>query len=238
MTGQPARFDPEGFYVAMDTSSPVGYVAVSKGGKVLARETLHHRGKHAGHLVPAIHQTLQECGGSVAGLSGVVVGEGPGSFTGVRVAAATAKGLSRARGVPLWAVSSLAAVAIASRTADSPAVRYVIFDARAERVYAACYGIGRAGVECLVPPHPSDLRTVLGEDIPVGAEFVGDGAEKHRAAIEGAGYPVTTVEGGVRVGDGLIEFLRLHPEARPVEHLDTWEPRYLKASSAERAWNP
>jgi tRNA threonylcarbamoyladenosine biosynthesis protein TsaB len=66
----------------------------------------------------------------------VIVGAGPGSFTGVRVAAATARGLAHGLGVPLYAYSSLAAVAMETGLDGNVCA---LFDARRGEVYAACY---------------------------------------------------------------------------------------------------
>ncbi len=184
-------------------------------------------------LVPAVDAALTEASVDIEEVGGVLVGEGPGSFTGVRIAAATAKGLARARGVPLWAVSSLAAGALAD---DGHGVRYVLFDARADRVYAACYAVGTDGLETLVEPYATDLRTLLASDVPVGAAFAGDGAQRHRPAIEAAGFAVLEEPVGEPSGDALVRYLAMHRDAPPVAALETWEPRYVKASSAERAW--
>jgi tRNA threonylcarbamoyl adenosine modification protein YeaZ len=222
----------------MDTSGPVGHVAVARGRDVLARVRLERRGQHASRLVPAVHEVLEEGGVDVDEICGVVVGEGPGSFTGVRVAAATAKGLARARDIPLWGVSSLAAGALGDLGGTDARIRYVLFDARGTRVYAACYGLGEAGLETLLPPHASDLAAVAGGGVPQGAVFVGDGALRHRGILEGAGHPVAGPPLGEPTADGLLHFLTLHPDTPPVERLQTWEPRYVKASSAEREWTP
>jgi len=221
----PVLFDPAGFYVAFDASGQVGSVAVSCGGDVLARVTLEERGRHAGGLVPAIGEALEQAGVDAEEVSGVVVGEGPGSFTGVRVAAATAKGLVAGWNVPLWAVSSLAAGALG---AAGSGVRYVLFDARGDRVYGACYGVGAAGVETLAPPHGGTLSEVLAGDVPTGAVFVGDGAVRHRTVIEGAGFQVEGEPAGVPSGDALLRFLSLHREAPPVPDAGSWEPRYVR----------
>jgi tRNA threonylcarbamoyladenosine biosynthesis protein TsaB len=231
-----ARFSAEGFYLALDTSGPVGHVAVSKGVDVLARARLERQGEHASHLLPAVSHTLDEAGVDVDELTGIAVGDGPGSFTGVRVAAATAKGLAAALRLPLWAISSLAAAALSEEALRHPAVRYVLFDARADRVYAACYGVGGAGVETLVAAHAGTLREVLAGEVPPGAVFVGSGAERHRRAIEGAGFPVRGAPLGEPTGDALVRYLELHPDTRPVTSLPAWEPSYLKASNAEREW--
>lgn len=231
-----ASFSVDGHYLALDTSGALGYVAVSRGADVMARTHLDRRGQHASRLVPAVASTLKEAGLDVRQLDGIIVGDGPGSFTGVRVAAATAKGLAAALKVPLWAVSSLAAASLSDDGSVGAAVRYVLFDARSDRVYAACYGVGGIGVETLVPPHASTVREVLAGGVPAGAVFVGDGAERHRQAIESAGFPVRVPPHGEPTADALIRFMALHPDAPAVTSLDTWEPRYLRASNAEREW--
>lgn len=220
--------------LAFDTSGPIGSVAVAYEGDVLARGVLRVQTGHASGLVPMIDEVLREAGVDRDELSGLVVGEGPGSFTGVRVAAATAKGLSRALTLPVWPVSSLAAAALA---VDEGAVRYALFDARAERVYGACYGVGGAQIQTLVPPHAGELREVLDGDVPPGAVFVGDASERHRAVIEGAGFPVVDSGSDVSLADGLIRFWAARPDGfGPVDDPGAWEPEYVRASSAERLW--
>ncbi len=229
-------FEPEGLYLALETSGPAGSVAVSRGGRPLARRTVEQRGGHASLLVPSISDVMGEAGVEPRHLGGVVVGEGPGSFTGVRVAGATAKGIAHALGIPLWAVSSLAAAALAGEEWAPPVVRYVLFDARGDRVYGACYGVGARGLETLIAPHAGRVRDVLGGDVPAGAVFVGEGADRHRGAIRGAGFLVEGAPAGRPRAEDLVRCLALDPAAEPVASPGSWEPRYLRASSAERAW--
>ena len=94
-------------YLALDTSTPLGSVCVGVGSRVVARDVIHGQGSHSSDLIPTVGRVLQEAGADLSELAGLVVGAGPGSFTGVRVAAATAKGLAHALDIPLWAVSSL-----------------------------------------------------------------------------------------------------------------------------------
>ena len=222
----------EGPYLAFDTSGLVGSVAVGTGPRVLAHRPLEERREHAARLVPTIDRALEECGLDRTELGGIVVGEGPGSFTGVRVAAATAKGLARALELPLWAFSSLAAAALAE---DVGPIRYALFDARSDRVYGACYGVGSSTVQELVHPHGGTLRETLSGEVPAGAVFVGDGAHRHRTAIEGAGFEVGP--GSTRsLAEGLLHLLALRPGVAPVLELAAWEPRYVRGASAERGW--
>lgn len=104
---------PGGPVVAIETSGWLGSVAVAVGGSVVARRFLTERAGHASGLMPAVREVLGEGGTGLAQVAGVVVGAGPGSFTGVRIAGAAAKGLAAGLGVPLYAVSSLQAASFA-----------------------------------------------------------------------------------------------------------------------------
>jgi tRNA threonylcarbamoyladenosine biosynthesis protein TsaB len=224
----------DGFYLAFDSSGLIGSVALAHGPDVLARTVLRERAEHASRLVPAIAEVMEEAGVDRSELTGLVVGEGPGSFTGIRVAAATAKGLAAALHLPIWAVSSLAATALAY---DGHAVRYVLFDARSDRVYGGCYAVGAAGVETLVLPHGGTLRDVLAGEVPAGAVFCGEAAVGHGAAIEGAGFNVLSPEPDVPVADGLLRFLAGNPEASPIDVDSGWEPRYVRPWKPDAAWS-
>src|SRR5690606_28204288 len=106
-----ARMKP---YLAIDTSTALGSVAVGRRNELLAEVVVGVSAKHSESLLPAIDFALRSSGLEPAGLGAVVVAGGPGSFTGVRVAAATAKGLVRALGIPLFAYSGLLALAAAA----------------------------------------------------------------------------------------------------------------------------
>jgi tRNA threonylcarbamoyl adenosine modification protein YeaZ len=224
-----------GLVLALDTSGPTGHVAVSDGPEILARRRLEEQGRHAAGLVPAIGEALREVGGAPTELVGIVAGEGPGSFTGVRVAAATAKGLARALDIPLYAVSSLAAGAVNAPDDHPQGIFFVLFDARGDRVFAACFEVGPHQQNALIPPHAGNLRSVLDSEVSQGAIFLGSGAHRHRDAIEASGHTVLPSPWGEPTADALLRSLALQ-RAPPVASLDTWEPRYLKPSSAERAW--
>ena len=219
----------DGVLLAFDTSSAVGSVAVGREGVVLAHVELEEQRKHASALVPAIRAVLLEAGIDKSELDGVVVGEGPGSFTGVRVAAATAKGMVHALGLPLWPVSSLAATAL---SVGGHGIRYVLFDARKQRVYGACYGVGKMGIETLVFPHAGTLREVLASEIPTGAIFFGEGSYHHRLVIEGAGFEVQPFPVTYPGANGLLRYIKLYPKTPSVAAMRGWEPRYI------RNWQP
>ena len=237
-----------GLYLAFDTSTSIGSVALGTGTEVLTRSLLRKKNSHSSDLIPKIHDTLEEGGVSLKELSGIIVGLGPGSFTGVRVAAATAKGLARALNVPLWAISSLEAGAAAVDKAFFPFPngirkdlstdelswpRYVLFDARGDRVYAACYLPTERGLKELISPHATTIRDILSSSVPFSI-FGGDGADLHADQIRGAGFPVFPSPLGIPTADGLFTVFRNRPELVPVTDLSRWEPEYLRLSSAER----
>src|SRR3954466_15686967 len=145
MAGMAMPLDPRLPYLGLETSGALGTAAVAVGGAVRSELELPTSGKHASELIPAVDAVLREAGIGRTELAGIVVGRGPGSFTGVRISGATGKGIAHALGVPLWAISSLEAAAFAD-PAGHP-VRCVLFDARADRVYAACYRVDARGVE-------------------------------------------------------------------------------------------
>jgi tRNA A37 threonylcarbamoyladenosine modification protein TsaB len=131
-------------------------------------------------------------------------------------------------------VSILAATAL---SVEGSGIRYVLFDARGDRVYGACYGVGSIGVETLIPPHGGDLRSVLDGEVPAGAVFLGEGADRHRYAIEGAGFSVVTEPVTHPSADGLFRYLALHPDASPVAGIALWEPCYIREWKPDKAWS-
>ena len=248
----------EGMYLALDTSTPVGSVCVGVGSHVVARRVIHGQGSHSSDLIPTIDRVLQEAEADLSELAGLVVGAGPGSFTGVRVAAATAKGLAHALDIPLWAVSSLEAGAaavdidevelfggkgeasqlnvghtVALSEEERAWPRYVLFDARSDRVYGACYRPTGSGFEVLIPPHSTTIGAVLSDNLPISV-FAGDGARRHADEIRGAGFTLLPAPFGMPTAAGLLTVVADTPPREPVEDVAHWQPEYLRSSSAER----
>jgi len=107
--------------LVIDTCGEVGGVALGEGEAVVASESLPARGSSSA-LLPAVARLLEAKGWGLAELDGVGVVSGPGSFTGVRVGLAAAKGLCEAVGLRLAAVSRLEMLAVAAGLEDGLAV--------------------------------------------------------------------------------------------------------------------
>lgn len=217
--------------LAIETSTPIGSVAIGREGAVLSEIVLGEKAKHSELLLPAIEFALRSAAAEKTALRAIVVGGGPGSFTGLRISAATAKALARSLDVPLYAYSGLCA--LAAGVGDAGRVVCALFDARRGEVYAACYRFpGLARVETLLEPAPRHLDDVLMD--ARDTIFVGDGARQHAAAIANAGGTVAPAHFAAPRASVLLWLHHVMPQAGLVEELSSWEPRYLRDSGAER----
>ncbi len=165
--------------LAFDASTPVTTVALAreKGREVLAEISVTARGASE-TLLPAIHAALDLAGEDLGSVARVLAGVGPGTFTGIRIAAATARALSAGTGIPLSKNSTLYALA-APALAFSQDVLAVL-DARRGQVFARRYS--EAGPA-------TDIYCLRPEELSVegGPFVVGDGAVRYRGELSGLG---------------------------------------------------
>jgi tRNA threonylcarbamoyladenosine biosynthesis protein TsaB len=223
----------DGPVLALDSSTALGSVAVGDAAGVRAEVARSVAGGHSSALLPMVERAMEDARLRPADLAAVVVGGGPGSFTGLRVAAATAKGMVRALGVPLLAYSGLLAAAASAWAAEGEVC--ALFDARRRDVFAACYRFGQ-GVEERLAPTALDVDAVVarfhGGTPPT---FVGDGARLHREQLERElGARVLPAHLGVPRAAALVWLATVDPERGRVLDAAGWEPEYVRASGAER----
>ena len=169
--------------LALDASTPVVAVAVARAQEgeslreVLAEVSVSARGASEA-LLPAVDDALKLCGENLSSVERVLVGVGPGTFTGIRIAAATARSLSLGTGAVLSKNSTLAALA-APALACSPDVLAVL-DARRGQIFAQRFS-GDGTTEGILCAEPSALF-VEGDRL-----MVGDGAVRYREALSALG---------------------------------------------------
>lgn len=166
----------------VDTATSACSVAVTAGGQVVAESLVNLAGPTSSRLAENITQTLAMAGWSLAELDGFAVTVGPGAFTGLRVGLAAVKGMALATGKPIAPISSLQLLAANLCAAELPVCP--LFDARKGEVYAGCY-------RCDSIPFPLQPDRVVSPadflaSITEPTLFVGDGAVRYRALIEGA----------------------------------------------------
>lgn len=217
--------------LALETSSRLGGVALAEDDALLAESSLSARAAHAETILPEVHRLLERTGHEPGDLGEVVVGSGPGSFTGLRIGAALAKGLCAATGAGLRAYGSLAAAAAA--TALSRRV-CVLAEARGSDVYAAAFETVRP-LEARLGPGVmavDDVLEALGE--PARWRFAGSGASAHRDALEARGGRVLSFLHREPRAGGLLELALEQPGLGEVEDPSRWEPGYVREPGARR----
>ena len=165
--------------LVMDTSGPVCGVAVMEDEKVLCEYTAQNRNTHSANLMPMAEAALQSAGKTIGEMDAIAAVTGPGSFTGVRIGVATAKGLAHGAGIPCIPVDALEALSISAGGFDG--VICPIQDARAGQVYGAAFRDGKR----MTADEPLKLEDFLEKILPFGKRFLflGDGVPVHREKI-------------------------------------------------------
>lgn len=207
-----------GLTLALDAALSVGTVAVLRDGALVAEREVAMRSREGEHLMPAVLATLGDAGAGIGDLARIVCGEGPGSFTSLRVAGAIAKGLAHGTGCPLLAVPSLALIAGASAaTREAPGRWLATLDAMRGDKYLALVTVAPDGgiqsCEALgLAPAPAAPARAAGLD----------------ARLIGPGEPVDAVPHarGVTRCLGLVL-------ARGAVDLASWEPVYGRLAEAQ-----
>jgi len=185
--------------LVIDTCGEVGSVALCDGDLAVAQEVLAARGSSSA-LVPAVARLLEKQGWSLAELDGVGVVSGPGSFTGVRVGLAAAKGLCEAAGLPLVAVSRLEVLAATAGLQDG----YAALDAGRGESYMRAVATGSEMLCGLDEAQlmAADGRVVVAEDRML-AVFAGMQVELVAMRAELA-LPIVLRELQARAGDAAM----------------------------------
>ena len=165
--------------LVIDTSGPVCGTAVMDEERVYCEFTAQNRNTHSVSLMPMIEAALKAAGAELKDLDAVAAVTGPGSFTGVRIGVATAKGLAHGAGLPCIPVDALEALNASAGPFDG--IVCPIQDARAGQVYGAAFRNG----ERLTADASQRLEEYLEAVGSLGQRFLflGDGMPVHREAI-------------------------------------------------------
>ena len=162
--------------LAFETSAKAASVALTENGKLLGESYQNTGLTHSQTLMVMAQDLLKQCGKTVSDLSAVAVAEGPGSFTGVRIGVAAAKGMSWGAELPCYGVSTLEAMAVSLGIYQGHVC--ACMDARRNQVYNALFLVDGGTVERLSDDRAialADLKTELQHlDGPIF--LVGDGA--------------------------------------------------------------
>ena len=223
--------------LAIDTTTRVCAVALGEREKIRAEYLLNIKKTHSRHLMPLIVSLLEDSGIGKDELGGVALTVGPGSFTGIRIGMATAKGLCRGLDIPAVGVMTLDALAEAF--ALYPGLLCPIMDARQNQVYTALYRGSGAGPEMLQPAAALSIEELcrMLADYDEEVIFMGDAVEnfgdelKQRLGNKYLEAPLSSRFN--RAALVLQKGMKIWSEAGPVSPY-LLKPFYLRLPEAER----
>ncbi|MBA4861427.1 tRNA (adenosine(37)-N6)-threonylcarbamoyltransferase complex dimerization subunit type 1 TsaB [Streptomyces sp. PSKA54] len=167
--------------LALDTATPAVTVALHDGESVVASSSQVDARRHGELLLPAVDRVLAEAGRKLDAVTGIVVGVGPGPYTGLRVGLMTADTFGLVLGVPVYGLCTLDALAYAS-CIEGPFVAAT--DARRKEVYWARYADRRTRITEPAVDRPADIA-----DQVAGLPAVGAGARLYPDTFPNAHEP-------------------------------------------------
>ena len=221
--------------LAIDTSNFTLGVALINGTQVIGEYTTNLKKNHSVRVMPAIESLLKDCDTSPKELTKIVVAQGPGSYTGVRIGVTIAKTLAWTLNVPLSAVSSLEVLAANGRYFDglvSP-----LFDARRGQVYTGLYEFDHGTLKTVT----EDCNILSSEWAMKVKEynrpvlFVGQDVEIHREAIKEVMGDLA-VFAPVQLYNARpseLAFIGLNKDEVDIHH---FVPNYIRMAEAEAKW--
>ncbi len=168
--------------LAVECASKSASVALLKDENVIGEIYLNPGKHHAEILLPALERLLRFTGMTMDDTDLLACTKGPGSFTGVRIAISTIKGLALAAGKPIVGISTLEVLAM--NLCPSPNVICTLLDARKNQLYFGLYRSGENGMpEKLADDRLEDIQTIFRELPGEPVDFIGDGAVLYRNEI-------------------------------------------------------
>ncbi len=199
-------------------------VAVLQDGKVLVTHTTTVKRNHSIQLMPLIEFLLVQCELKAKDLDEIIVAEGPGSYTGLRIGVTTAKTLAYTLGIQLYGVSSLKAIAANIEYSDAYIIP--IIDARRGNVFAGVYQWqGQQLVAVMEDQHIALSQLITQWSNKENVIFIGDDVTHFTNELEGYQCNAKPPRAD--------KMYRYKGEPREIH---TFVPQYLKLSEAEQNW--
>ncbi|OEF96964.1 tRNA (adenosine(37)-N6)-threonylcarbamoyltransferase complex dimerization subunit type 1 TsaB [Desulfuribacillus alkaliarsenatis] len=230
------------WYLAFDTSTQVLSVALGNDESVVAEYTTNIKRDHSSRLMPAIESLMKEANIATKDLSGIIVGKGPGSYTGLRIGVSTAKSMAWALKIPLAGVSSLSLIARTGKYFGGLIVPLI--DARRGQVYTGLYGMQNEQWTSM-----EQDRIVLMKDWLEHLQanytgykllFVSTDIELYREMIESAfdseKYKIAKMASQYSRSGELLELGIPMLDNNQIQESKSFAPEYLRLAEAEHNW--
>ena len=231
--------------LALDSSGLVASVAILEEETLLAEYTINHKKTHSQTLLPMLDEIIRMTETDLSEIDAIAVAAGPGSFTGLRIGSATAKGLGLALNKPLVSVPTLEG--LAANLWGCKEYICPMMDARRKQVYTGIYRFDREGLQVVEDQMACPVEKILeicrqrGEAIV----FLGDGVPVYQDIIEStrenmkekpdwtfAPAHLNRQRAGA-LGRLALDYLRQGRQETAADHA----PVYLRKSQAERELN-
>jgi tRNA threonylcarbamoyladenosine biosynthesis protein TsaB len=229
-------------WLAIDTATDIASVAAGRRigtGAVAVDSGAHVQGarRHSAEILRLVDFALARTGVAARDLEGLVVGDGPGSFTGLRIGWAVVKGLAQEAGLQVVAVPSLLAAAAGAAAKLGAVPIAACFDALRGDVYGALYVVLPDRIETVVAPVTTTLAAFARSSPVVPVLVVGDGATRYPdAALEWSGAPPVPLAQLPPLATMSLSLFSRTGAARSIDDLSTAEPVYGRPAEAQAKW--
>ncbi|WP_129600285.1 tRNA (adenosine(37)-N6)-threonylcarbamoyltransferase complex dimerization subunit type 1 TsaB [Anaerophilus nitritogenes] len=222
--------------LSFDTSSMVATIALIEDEKLIGEYIINHKRTHSQKLMPMIDELLKSCEVKIEEIDKIAVAKGPGSFTGIRIGIATAKGLAHALDIPVVGISTLDGLAF--NLYNSNGLICPILDARRSQVYTAIYKWDNLNLNRIEEPIAVSIQKLCEILLkrPEPVIFLGDGVQsnkeyllevlKERAIFAPNSHNITKASS---IG-------QLAMKSSEDENFYELVPTYLRKSEAERQY--
>ncbi|WZL73780.1 tRNA (adenosine(37)-N6)-threonylcarbamoyltransferase complex dimerization subunit type 1 TsaB [Clostridiaceae bacterium 35-E11] len=225
--------------LALDTSSIVATVALMEDDKLIGEYIINHQRTHSQKLMPMIEALMKSCEIQMKDIDVIAVAKGPGSFTGLRIGVATAKGLAHTRNIPVVGISTLDGLAFNLPYCEG--IICPILDARRNQVYTAVYKWDNDMLHRIEAPMAVSLEELITKlsERPEKIIFVGDGVEKNIEPLKQALTDrVMRSPNSIKMprASSIAELALQKAKEGNLESFYTLMPEYLRKSEAERQY--
>lgn len=226
-----------GRWLAIDTATDVASVAMGVPPRAEAGSFVRGARRHAAEIVGLVDYSFTQTGLRPGDLEGIVIADGPGSFTGLRIGWAAAKGFAQQAALPICAVPSLMAAAATVAAQLGPVPIAACYDALRGQVYGALYVVHSNAVETLVPPAVMSLAEFTRTAPARPAAVVGDGATRYSEEVRRwSGTAPVPLERLSSNATTLLSLFTVPGAARPLDDRMGAEPLYGRPAEAQAQW--
>ncbi len=221
--------------LAIDTTGVAASAAVVNDGKLLAEEVLNYKLTHSQTIMPLIDDVLKKTETELDTVDYIACSEGPGSFTGLRIGAATAKGLALGAGKKIITVPTLDVLAYNIFGTEN--IICPIMDARRSQVYSAFYSWENGGIKRLSDYMAESIDLIIEKALEFGKKviFLGDGVPVHKAKLsEHECFIMAPASLMIQKASSLAVAAEIKALKGEVIEGNEFEVMYLRKSQAER----